>query len=200
MKNRILIVTTVGTIVMSGCASKSIEEMHSNINKSAVKEGKASHWKSLNKSQKEDCIDCYVDIVEKPIAKPVSIVYNYVQTSVDAYAPDGVEIKEYKNPYLVDDLYSEYDNKSETLYDTIESKKNLAKNSIQVGAFRKYAGAKVYAKRYSLLTNKYNVDIKENVKNSKPIYRVQIEGFSNEREAKEFMRIYGLDGAFLVRK
>ncbi len=75
-----------------------------------------------------------------------------------------------------------------------------SKNSIQVGAFRKYAGAKVYAKRYSLLTSQYNVEIKENVKDNEPIYRVQIEGFSNQNEAKKFMARYGLNGAFLVSR
>ena len=58
----------------------------------------------------------------------------------------------------------------------------------------------MYAKRYSLLTRKYNVEIKENVQDNRPIYRVQIEGFSNENEAREFMNRYGLNGAFLVRR
>ena len=111
---------------------------------------------------------------------------------------NNIKLEEYKNPYLVDESYS--DNRDESLYAKIENKKLSSKNSIQVGAFRKYAGAKVYAKRYSLLTRKYNVEIKENVQDNRPIYRVQIEGFSNENEAREFMNRYGLNGAFLVRR
>ena len=75
------------------------------------------------------------------------------------------------------------------------------KTSIQVGAFRRYAGAKVYAKRYALLNNQYSVQIKEDIEDAKPLYRVQIEGFKSDSEAKEFMTQYGLfNGAFLVRK
>ena len=75
------------------------------------------------------------------------------------------------------------------------------KTSIQVGAFRRYAGAKVYAKRYALLSNQYSVKIKEDIENAEPLYRVQIEGFNSDSEAREFMTQYGLfNGAFLVRK
>lgn len=74
------------------------------------------------------------------------------------------------------------------------------KTSIQVGAFRRYAGAKVYAKRYSLLNDKYKTVIKNEIKNARPIYRVRIEGFQSEDDAKEFMFQYNLNGAFLVRR
>ena len=75
------------------------------------------------------------------------------------------------------------------------------KTSIQVGAFRKHAGATVYAKRYSLLS-KYKTVIKNGTKDAKPLYRVQIEGFSSELEAREFIskHQYSLNGAFLVRR
>jgi hypothetical protein len=231
--NKLLILTTLAAISLSGCASKSIEV----INKSEIKQVKVSKWKNLNKSKKEDCVDCYANIVKEPMAK-VALVsnastttvygYDYAQIQKDAYAPYKEKLEEYKNPYLTDaeteEVYIEDDNtylvdasyredvsnnenNYKNLYTKVEKhslqEKNsrlLGKNSIQVGAFRKYAGAKVYAKRYSLLTSKYNVEIKENVKNKKPIYRVQIEGFSNEREANAFMQRYGLDGAFLVRR
>ncbi len=75
-----------------------------------------------------------------------------------------------------------------------------SKISVQVGAFRKHAGAKVYAKRYSLLTDQYSVKIKKEFKDAQSIYRVQVQGFSTEHEAKRFIRKYGIDGAFLVRK
>ncbi len=75
-----------------------------------------------------------------------------------------------------------------------------SKISVQVGAFRKHAGAKVYAKRYSLLTDQYSVKIKKEFKDAQSIYRVQVQGFSTEHEAKRFIRKYGIDGAFLVRR
>jgi rare lipoprotein A len=74
------------------------------------------------------------------------------------------------------------------------------KTSIQVGAFRRYAGAKVYAKRYSLLSRQYKAVIRNEMKDARPIYRVKIEGFSSEREARRFMSRYSLNGAFLVRR
>jgi hypothetical protein len=72
------------------------------------------------------------------------------------------------------------------------------KTSIQVGAFRRYKGAKIYAKRYSLLSSRYKTVIKNGFKDNIPIYRVRIEGFSSKREAKKFMARYSLNSAFLV--
>jgi hypothetical protein len=74
------------------------------------------------------------------------------------------------------------------------------KTSIQVGAFRRYAGAKIYAKRYSLLSSRYKTIIKKDMLYGKPIYRVRIKGFKNKREARRFMSRYSLSGAFLVRR
>jgi hypothetical protein len=155
--------------------------------------------------------------------------YDYENNKIveDSYASNDVVTEEYDvqpyieeqpqevsieadNTYLVDASYSEDGYSKAVSRRALSQRENrvsfskdsakIAKNSIQVGAFRKYAGAKVYAKRYSLLTSKYNVEIKENVKENRPIYRVQIEGFSNENEAKNFMKRYGLNGAFLVRR
>ena len=85
--------------------------------------------------------------------------------------------------------------------DTYPKIEQIVKNtSIQVGAFRRYAGAKIYARRYELLSNQYKTVIKKYIKNAKPLYRVRIEGFANEYEAKAFMSQYSLNGAFLVRR
>jgi hypothetical protein len=240
--NKLLILTTLAAISLSGCASKSIEVMDTQVKRTTapkiiqkeVKYKKVSQWQSIKESKTEDCVDCYATITKVP-RKKVAMVnsyttvygFDYAQTPMDTSASHKVELKEYQNPYLadseteeayekgnsylVDKSYSEnssnYTNNNKSLYAKIKKsssrEENIElsrKNSIQVGAFRKYAGAKVYAKRYSLLTSKYNVEIKENVKNKKPIYRVQIEGFSNEREANAFMQRYGLNGAFLVRR
>jgi len=240
INNKLLILTTIGAISMSGCASKTIEVIDTKVNKITipkvkqleVKHQKISKWQGIKNSKKEECVNCYAKISKKSEERVATsntsttvYGYDYAQTPMNAYAPYEVKLEKYKNPYLanaeiedkkdnnylVDASYSEesnnYENENKSLYAKLkksspiaENKRLLAKNSIQVGAFRKYAGAKVYAKRYSLLASKYNVDIKENVKNSKPIYRVHIEGFSNEREAKDFMQRYGLTGAFLVRR
>ncbi|NOZ89873.1 MAG: septal ring lytic transglycosylase RlpA family protein [Epsilonproteobacteria bacterium] len=74
------------------------------------------------------------------------------------------------------------------------------KISIQVGAFRRYTGAKIYARRYGLLDREYKAVIKKDMEDGKPLYRVRIEGFKNDREARTFMSRYSLNGAFLVRK
>jgi len=207
--NKLLTLTTIGAISMSGCTSKTIQIMDTKVNKVTVpqvKQEKVPKWKSLTNSKKEECVDCYATISKKSIervnnmASNSTVVYDYDYSKAlsDVDSVNNIKLEEYKNPYLVDESYS--DNRDESLYAKIENKKLSSKNSIQVGAFRKYAGAKVYAKRYSLLTRKYNVEIKENVQDNRPLYRVQIEGFSNENEAREFMNRYGLNGAFLVRR
>jgi len=82
-------------------------------------------------------------------------------------------------------------------YNSFSNNRNL---SIQVGAFRQYSGAKRYLRRYSALSNKYRTTIKAGKKDNQPIYRVQIEGFKSDREAKRFMNNYAIQGAFLVRR
>ena len=73
--------------------------------------------------------------------------------------------------------------------------------AIQVGAFRRYAGAKIYANRYGMLSNKYKTVIKNGLKDNRPIYRVQIEGFLNDNEANAFIAKYSiLNGSFLVSR
>lgn len=215
INNKLLILTTIGAISMSGCVSKTVEVIDTKVNKVTVphtNQVKVSKWKSLTNSKKEDCVDCYATITKESSVRAAtvntsSVIYDYSKAPADVDSINNIKLEEYKNPYIIDESYSEYDNRDESLYVKIgnslpreENMKLSSKNSIQVGAFRKYVGAKVYAKRYSLLTSKYNVDIKENVKDNKPIYRVQIEGFSNENEARKFMTRYGINGAFLVKR
>jgi len=72
--------------------------------------------------------------------------------------------------------------------------------AVQVGAFRKISGAQNYAKRYALLDSQYSVNIKKDIKDFEPIYRVQINGFISNNDAENFINKYGSQGAFLVRK
>ena len=76
------------------------------------------------------------------------------------------------------------------------------KVSVQVGAFRQYSGAEVSLREYNMLHNRRKAVIKNGYKDAKPIYRVQIEGFGTESEARRFISKYKhtLNGAFLVRR
>ena len=210
----------MSVIAMSGCASKAVAE--SDVRSIDVVETKVakSTWKSkkplaFNKSKKDDCVDCYAKLPGKSTKKiavskssePV-YSYDYSNAPADTYGANDLEpaVDNYAQnnsyPYdLAEDPYvahNTYPNQSTaSTKPTIESFSN--KTAIQVGAFRKYAGAKVYAKKYSLLSNRYDVEIKKNVKDNRPLYRVRIEGFSNRSEAKEFISKYGITEAFLVR-
>lgn len=144
----------------------------------------------------EGCMgdDCIATIVEPSKVTPFTpfkkFATNPLISNLPVMEPIENEILAYQNntPQL-------------TLKDLPKIRAFSNKTSIQVGAFRQYTGAKVYAKRYALLNNQYSVQIKEDIEDAKPLYRVQIEGFKSDTEAKEFMTQYGLlNGAFLVRK
>ncbi len=215
INNKLLVLTTLSVIAMNGCVSKTVVVSKTPSNKVETSKWKPTQGKSLAKSKRDDCVDCYVDISKKTpqkiaLAKDSNTVYSYdySKAASDVYPLNATAYEAYENPYPVDDSYEE-DNpylvdalyqEDNNRFSKADMKDYSNKRSIQVGAFRKYAGAKLYAKRYSLLTSQYNVEINKNVKNNKPIYRVQIEGFSNENEAKKFMARYGLKGAFLVRR
>jgi hypothetical protein len=254
INNKLLAVTFLGAVLLSGCNSKTITIENNRVNSMSLppinevdmQQAKVSGWNKKKRRTEEDCPSCYATNIGKTPVRVATVEHVAVTTDIkslpnvvygydyennkiveDSYALNDVETEEYDvqpyieeepqevsieegNTYLVDASYSE-DGYSKAVSRRVLPKREnrvsfskdsakIAKNSIQVGAFRKYAGAKVYAKRYSLLTSKYNVEIKENVKDRKPIYRVQIEGFSNENEAKNFMERYGLNGAFLVRR
>jgi|GEM_PF-2435726 len=217
--NKLLLLTTMSVIAMGGCTSTAVAV--SDVRSIDVVETKQakSTWKSkkplaFNQSKKEDCVNCYTTvpgIANKKVAvsqtsKPV-YSNDYSNVPVDTYDDKEESEEKYAQnnsyPYdLAEDSYvahNTYSNQSmASTQPTIESFSN--KTAIQVGAFRKYAGAKVYAKKYSLLSNRYNVKIKKNVKDNRPLYRVHIEGFTNRSEAKEFISKYGITEAFLVRK
>lgn len=216
--NKLLLLTTMSAIVMGGCTSTAMAV--SDVRSIDIVETQPTNstWNSkkpldLNQSKKENCLDCYATvsgIAEKKVAvsQDSESVYAYDASNTTVNAYDGKETDESNDtennsyPYdSAEDTYvahNTYLNQSiASSQPTIESFPN--KTAIQVGAFRKYAGAKVYAKKYSLLSNRYDVKIKKNVKDNRPLYRVHIEGFSNRSEAKEFISKYGISEAFLVR-
>jgi len=218
--NKLLLLTTISAIVMGGCTSTAMAV--SDVRSIDIVETQPinSTWNStkpldLNQSKKENCLDCYATVsgiakAKKKVAvsQDSESVYTYdsSNTTSDTYGgqaiDDGNDTENNSYPYdSAEDTYvahNTYLNQSiASSQPTIESFSN--KTAIQVGAFRKYAGAKVYAKKYSLLSNRYDVKIKKNVKDNRPLYRVHIEGFSNRSEAKEFISKYGITEAFLVR-
>jgi len=94
-------------------------------------------------------------------------------------------------------------NQAETTQPPIEedSKSYFASNStVQIGAFSQYSRAKTYAKRYKLMGDQFRTTITKGIKNHKSIYRVRVEGFESNHEAKQFIAMYSQTGAFLVRK
>ena len=145
--------------------------------------------------KKEDCVDCYISVPSKKIKEKV---YKYDSNLSVSYSKKEEEKDQYMYALTEDDTYQKNLNENKEL-NPIKAEDSL-KIAIQIGAFRKYAGAKVYAKKYDLLSNKYEVKIEAGVKDQKPLYRVKIKGFLNKGEANEFKRQYGLTGAFLVMK
>lgn len=77
----------------------------------------------------------------------------------------------------------------------------LSDFGLQVGAFRRHEGAKIYQRQYSKLDKRYQTIIKrfENVDGA-PLYRVWVMGFSSEDEAKDYKATYHLSDAFIIRQ
>ena len=153
-------------------------------------------------TQKEDCIDCYATpvnhskppLVSSPFTKAIKTksygAYDYTETASDTTVKTNEYTSLSTNQYILPTVSTI--NSSSGSYST-----NIA---IQVGAFRKYSGAKIYMKRYNALSSKYKVSIKTGTKDNQPLHRVRIEGFKNNTEAKRFMYSYDIRDAFLVRK
>lgn len=84
---------------------------------------------------------------------------------------------------------------------TPEEKAQVAsagKYLIQVGAFRKYEGAKVTQTKLNNIVGKdYPVIIKESELNGQTINRVFVSGFRSEKEAEDFKRKYNLEKAMI---
>ena len=153
-----------------------------------------------NSGKTEDCKDCYVTVPIKN-SRIVSVVKQLKPISNYEYKVEPVQEVAVKSTYDYEENPSENRYSKVELIDESPLIENFSeKTAIQVGAFREYAGAKLYAKKYDLLSNKYSVDIKENDNLSEPLYRVSIAGFNDDAEAREFISKYELDGAFLVIK
>ncbi len=76
----------------------------------------------------------------------------------------------------------------------------LSNFGVQVGAFRRYEGAKVYQRKYSSMYKRYNTIIRRfDDIDGAPLYRVWLMGFRSEEEARDFKAQNYLEGAFIVR-
>jgi len=76
----------------------------------------------------------------------------------------------------------------------------LSNFGVQVGAFRRYEGAKIYKRKHASLYPRYKTLIKKfSDIDGAPLYRVWLMGFGSEDEARDFKNNNDLAGAFIVR-
>nr|WP_300366945.1 septal ring lytic transglycosylase RlpA family protein [Hydrogenimonas sp.] len=70
---------------------------------------------------------------------------------------------------------------------------------VQVGAFRRYAGALTYRDRYDNFEGRYHTKVKKFIVDGEPLYRVWLMGFKSEEEARDFIKAWNIPGAFIIR-
>ncbi|HFC03997.1 MAG TPA: septal ring lytic transglycosylase RlpA family protein [Nitratifractor salsuginis] len=76
----------------------------------------------------------------------------------------------------------------------------LSNFGVQVGAFRRYEGARIYQRRYAATVDRpERVQIRKFIVDGAPLYRVWVMGFGSEEEARDYIRDQGIDGGFLIR-
>jgi rare lipoprotein A len=71
---------------------------------------------------------------------------------------------------------------------------------VQIGAFRKKSGAQIYETTFNNQNKNYKAIIREGVLDKALIYRVWIQGFRSEEEARDFISQGKYEGAFIVRE
>ncbi|MCK5853809.1 MAG: SPOR domain-containing protein [Sulfurovaceae bacterium] len=147
---------------------------------------------SSNSTKLDDCVD----------SKCVATIGTPSSNSKSDMVVGDESMTPSEDPYFADNSNStiEYDYGDTPLLE--ENIKLLSSHDIgvQVGAFRNIGGAKNYAKRYSLMNEQYSVTIQKENQGLESMYRVQLNGFNSEKEAKDFIGKFGTKGAFLVRK
>jgi len=81
-----------------------------------------------------------------------------------------------------------------------QTRVQLSNFGVQVGAFRRYAGAQIYKRKYADYHSRYKPVIKKfSDVDGEPLYRVWLMGFGSEQEARDFKNSNDLAGAFIVR-
>jgi hypothetical protein len=217
-KNKIVLIT-LGALLMNGCVVKekfvSEENLKKKFSKQKMIQKKIAPWKTLKSNTKEACIDCYAtpgvgtELRMAKLEKNEVLTYDYSKAPADTFNNtvdysilssnskiQSVERNTKVSSYNYDTQYYahpvSYVNSSYGSFTT--------KTAIQIGAFRRYAGAQIYAKKYDLLSSNYHVKIETGMKDNMPLHRVRIGGFSTRGEAQKFIARYGISDAFLVRR
>lgn len=82
----------------------------------------------------------------------------------------------------------------------VQTRVRLSNFGVQVGAFRRYEGARVYQQRFANYDPRYKVIIKKFYDtDGMPLYRVWMMGFGSEQEARDYKTAHDMPGAFIVR-
>ena len=82
----------------------------------------------------------------------------------------------------------------------VKKEVRLSDFGVQIGSFRRYQGALITKRRYSLVDGRYKAVIKKFIVDGKPLYRVWLMGFGSEAEARDFIARGLFQGAFIVRE
>jgi rare lipoprotein A len=76
----------------------------------------------------------------------------------------------------------------------------LSDFAVQVGAFRRKAGAQIYKRRYlALVSPPQHVIIREFMEGGAPLFRVWVMKFGSEDEARDFIARNDIEGGFIIR-
>ena len=84
--------------------------------------------------------------------------------------------------------------------ENIKKEVELFDFGVQIGSFRRYEGAVITKRKYSLVNGRYKAIIKKFIVDGKPLYRVWLVGFGSEAEARDFIKRGLFEGAFVVRE
>jgi rare lipoprotein A len=95
-----------------------------------------------------------------------------------------------------------FDGNAETYAKNAALKQSIVINDfdVQIGAFRKKSGAKIYETTFNSKNSVYKAIIQEGTLGKAPIYRVWIQGFRSDEEARDFISRGEYEGAFIVRE
>lgn len=100
------------------------------------------------------------------------------------------------NSTLIKDMVQSEELKTEFKTGEVDSNVEGGIFAIQIGAFRKEEGAILF--RDSHIYDGYDTKIKKGELNGEPLFRVFVDGFKSEEEARDFIKSKNLNG-FLVR-
>lgn len=157
----------------------------------------------------ENCPDCFTTLTKSPNPTYASrgtkfnTGMNKVNTLNASIPQNTIEYDYSQSPFMRDHMDEIYQNPyadNNAAYPTHNTQSNREQIAVQVGAFRQIAGATEYANRYSSLDVNHRANIKTYIENAQPLYKVHIEGFSNDAEARQFIDHHNLNtiGAFPV--